>query len=180
MKIQPIRMLLGPRHENSVAAHGTLLVGWCWGLCFLAWLFGISLPIMTVDNIALFTTEYTIISVVRSLVRDQDWFLALVVFTFTIAAPLYKFEQLWRLWRRYDSSGNKASQALQRLSWISNWSMADVFVVAMAVVISKTSGFFANAHAGVGMYFFAAAAFGSMLVGHWLKSRIQNIQTSHD
>lgn len=180
MKIQPMRMLLGPQHENSIAARGTPLVGWAWWLCITAWLLGISLPIMTVDKIALFTTKYSILSVVSLLVRDQDWFLAFVVFTFTIAAPLYKFDQLWRLWRRYDSSGIQARQALQRLSWISNWSMADVFVVAMIVVIAKTSGFFANAHVGVGLYIFAASAFGSMLLGHWLKSRIQNIQTSHD
>jgi len=169
------RLFLGVRHENSLAANGNQWIGWVWCLCISAWTLGIVLPIVTVTKFAIFTTDYSIAKITIDLLTEYDVFLAFVVFGFSIAGPFYKFDQLWRIWWRYDATGDMAQKAIRRLDLIGRWSMADVFIVAIAVVIAKTGGFFANAHVGIGLYFFAASALGSMLLGHSLKSKIHNI-----
>lgn len=166
------RFLLGARHENSLAAKGNQWIGWAWCFCILAWILGIALPIMTVTKFAIFTTDYSIAKIIINLLTGYDVLLAVIVFGFSIAGPYYKFDQLWRVWRRHDATGEMARKAIRRLDLIGRWSMADVFIVAIAVVIAKTGGFFANAHVGIGLYFFAASALGSMLLGQFLKSKI--------
>jgi len=172
MKNLLARLLLGTPHENSLAASGNQWIGWVLLACITAWTLGIVMPIVKIKKFAIFTTDYSIARITVDLLIEYDLFLALVVFGFSIAGPLYKFDQLWRVWRRYDATGEMAQKAIRRLDLISRWSMADVFVVAIAVVIAKTGGFFANAYVGVGLYFFAASAFGSMLLGQVLKSKI--------
>lgn len=135
------------------------------------WLAGISLPIMVIDRLLMFRNDYTILNVTWTLFGEGEWLLALIVGGFTVAAPLYKFERLYRLSRCLNGPDPETQRVLQHLSWISNWSMADVFVVAMIVVIAKTSGFLADASAGPGLYFFAASAIASTLLGHYLRSR---------
>ncbi len=167
-----IHVIPGERHENSLAANGNQWIGWIWFFCIISWILGIALPIVTVTKFAIFTTEYSIVKITIDLLTGYDVFLAIIVFGFSIAGPIFKFDQLWRVWRRYDATGEMARKAIRRLDLIGRWSMADVFIVAIAVVIAKTGDFFANANVGIGLYFFAASALGSMLLGQFLKSKI--------
>ncbi|MGE0612157.1 MAG: paraquat-inducible protein A [Hyphomicrobiales bacterium] len=160
--------MAGGRGGPVTWAHGALLLVIC------LWLAGISLPIMVIDRLLMFRDDYTILNVTWTLFGEGEWLLALIVGGFTVAAPLYKFERLFRLSRCIDASEPETQRVLQHLSWISNWSMADVFVVAMVVVIAKTSGFLADASAGPGLYFFAGSAVGSTVLGHALKRRVED------
>lgn len=165
-------------HGNSIAASGVNWAGLAIVLCLVTWVLGVILPVITVNRLYLLTSEHSIIGIVRVLVSDNEWLLAGVVGLFTIAAPFYKFYLLWRLWFGHDANSKQALRAAQQISWVSNWSMADVFVVAIIVVIFKTSGFFANASSGPGLYFFAASAIGSMIVGQVLKSRLTALRSA--
>lgn len=115
------------------------------------------------------TTEepFRLLGTIRTLYERGDWFLVVAITAFTIVFPVGKYLALGVVLTRRDPARSRW------LTWIKNlgqWSMGDVFVVALIVVIVRINSGFANVQVGVepGLYVFAASVLTSMIVSTFL------------
>jgi len=151
-------------------------LGWAVLVCFVLWCAGAVVPMVQTVKVIFWGQDYSILSFIITLFDKGEWFLLILVGLFGVANPLFKLDQLYRVWRRLDVHGDRINKALMRIDLISKWSMADVFVVAVLVAVAKTSSFLANAHVKPGLYLFAASSIGSMLIAYFLKQSVERHQ----
>ncbi len=171
--------LIGQPHSNSLSKSGGIIdkaLGWATLGCFILWGFGVGLPLMTITKVWYFDDTYSVATFIIELWKNNEWLLFALLLVFGIGVPVFKLDQMFRVWRCYDISGDKISKAFKRIDLVSKWSMGDVFVVAVTLVILKTSGVMANANVEPGLYFFAASALGSMVVSFYLKRSFERSQ----
>ncbi len=178
MREKIVTALLGRGHSNSISKVGTFqdkALGHAILVCFLAWISGILMPLMTVEKFYIFSDTYAIVDIVMTLFEAGEGFILALVVLFAGLIPLLKFHQMYLVWRRHDVRGEAAERTLKRIEVISKWAMGDVFVVAIFVVFGKTSGVFANATVEPGLYIFASSILGSMVISILLKRSIQRL-----
>lgn len=109
----------------------------------------------------------SVITTIGSLVRANNYFVALLVAGFSVITPIVKIiiailvvQRRWPGWH---------DRGLNFIKAIGKWSMADVFVVAILVAYFAASGDeFSEAKIGLGLYFFAAYCFLSQFSTHML------------
>ena len=160
------------RLPNSLAFAGQWwerLLGITILLCLYAWALGVSEPLMTVEKLWVFEDTYSVLAIMETLRREGDMLLYALVGLFAVANPLFKMGGLLVVWAWFDVTGKRIVTAFSAVEIVSKWSMADVFVVAMLVVIAKTSGFLADARVEPGLSWFAGSAVGSMAAAQVLK-----------
>jgi paraquat-inducible protein A len=124
---------------------------------------------MTVEKFFIFSDTYAIVDIVLTLYDAGEGFILALVVLFAGLIPLLKFHQMYLVWRGHDAHGEEAKRILRRIEVISKWSMGDVFVVAIIVVIGKTSGMLANAVVEPGLYIFTGSILGAMVISILLK-----------
>lgn len=129
------------------------------GICLAL---GLSLPILKVPRYVFWTDEISLLTAVRVLLRDGQYFLGLIILTFAIILPTFKLLYLLvvaslpaHLTRRHH---------LAALAWLGKWSMHDVLVLALAIFFIKSHGLY-DAASLTGVLFFTAAV-GLMLLAH--------------
>ena len=130
---------------------------------------GVSLPILRVNKLLVFSEPFSILDGVHALVEDDDWFIAGLIVAFSIAFPLLKVGTLFVLWwrrRRGDAPSPRSLAALQALG---KWSMLDVFVVALTIFAIKARAF-ADANVAVAIYPFVVAIALTAYSGHALNT----------
>jgi paraquat-inducible protein A len=162
-------------HRNSIRKIGRKrdkALGPLMGLCAAAWVAGLVMPLMTVEKVFVFVDTHSIASIMLTLIAESEWVLFALIFLFSVVMPVVKFDQLYRVWFRFDVSGASVDKAQKRIDAVSKWSMGDVFVVAVIVVIFKTSGVLADARIEPGLYVFAASVVGSMAVTVMLRRAV--------
>ena len=108
-----------------------------------------------------------LLTTIRTLYERGDWFLVVAITAFTIFFPVSKYLALGVVLTQHDPTRSRW------LTWIKNlgqWSMGDVFVVALVVVIVRINSGFANVAVAVepGLYVFAASVLTSMFVSTFL------------
>lgn len=136
------------------------------------------MPVMTVRTLLVFYDEVSIIEGALRLIESGDYLLVAIILTFTIVFPVCKLGLAFLVWRRLDfqapTDGARAEsgqdEGLQQgelgraLRWVelfSKWSMLDVFVVALVVVIVKMS-LVSDVTIHAGLYVFCVAVMLSM------------------
>ena len=117
---------------------------------------GVFLPVVEVSNLAIFATRFSIAEAAWELIADEQYLLGFVIVVFSVVFPLGKIIAVAVLWRRYRLSGAMPGKWIGRLEFFGRWSCADVLLVAIAIVVAKSSGI-ANARMEFGMWFFAAS-----------------------
>jgi paraquat-inducible protein A len=132
----------------------------------LAYVLGILWPLMTIEKSILgfkFSGEtVSLVSGLADLFARGDVFLFLIVFVFSIAFPVGKLVVLFRLWH-HPYTADRCEALAHRLAVFGKWSMLDVMVVGLLVVIVKIRGMVAvNVHAG--LYLFAVSVILTMLM----------------
>lgn len=142
------------------------------GSSALLYLCGILAPLMSVTKFFIFTNTVSLLTVVRQLFAEGYYVLGIVVGTFAGLVPIGKLIvasiACWRL--------SRTSASLQRLVhqlalW-GKWSMLDVFLVALLVVVVKVPGMMmVKVH--YGLYAFAA----SILLLHIATCRLTGMMT---
>ncbi len=120
-------------------------------LCFAL---GITLPIMEVDRLFVFSQTPSLVEIVTSLASAGDFGLAAIVGLFSIAFPLVK---LAAIHLALVGTGPQGGTVPRWMHAIANWSMLDVVLVALVVFAAKTSGL-ASAVSKPGLWFFALSA----------------------
>jgi paraquat-inducible protein A len=114
------------------------------------------LPVVEVSNLAIFSSRFSIAEAAWELVADEQYLLGIVVIVFSAIFPLGKILVALVLWQRFRKTGTAPGRWIGCLEFFGRWSCADVLLVAMVIVVAKTSGI-ANARMDIGMWFFAAS-----------------------
>lgn len=159
-------MTLPFRHPHSLAAlvqgadrwlgAGLLLAT---GLLGLGWI----LPLMSVDQLWLLSTDLSILDATGELWVEGHYFLFAVIAVFSILFPLGKVLLALHLWWRMPLDAPGVTHYLDRVERLGRWSMLDVFVVALTVVAIEVS-LVGDVVLYGGLYCFTAAVVLSMLI----------------
>jgi len=114
---------------------------------------GITFPVMRVTELWVFKNEFSIIDGIGKLWFEGEALLAVIVAAFSIAFPVTKILLAWVIWHYADAQRPHFRLFLRFLIVSGRWSMADVFVIATAIMIAKITGF-ADATSQPGLYYF--------------------------
>lgn len=121
---------------------------------------GLYLPVLTVRKIWEKNT-FTILGGIENLYSEHQYFLAFVIFFFSIVFPVAKLLALYTIWF-FPMRAESRQRILSWLSALGKWSMLDVFVVAV-IIVSVKLGVLASANAEKGVYYFAVSILLAML-----------------
>lgn len=131
---------------------------------------GLTLPLLSVDRLFLFSEEPSVIAVIGGLWRGGDVLLAAIVFAGSVLFPIAKLSVL------HLAAAGIGGGLVRRLEALGRWSLLDVLLVALIVFSAKTSGV-AAAASRPGLWFFAAAVLLAAAAGV-LASRIRRSATA--
>jgi paraquat-inducible protein A len=136
---------------------------------------GLTLPVLETQKLVFWKSSYTIIDGIINLWKDGHYALSILIFVFSIIFPAIKLAgQAWLWFRPFDAERRQAWA--HTINALGKWSMLDVFVVAVVVVITQTGGLL-DASPRPGIYFFGAAIALSMLVTMQLNALIRQVDS---
>ena len=149
-----LRRIWHAEHSLSARARGLdRLVDAALAASMVLFGLGIALPVMTVTELWFFDNEFSILGGIVKLWSEGEALLAVVVAAFSIVFPFFKITLAWAIWHHADAKRPHFRLFLKLLAVSGRWSMADVFVIATAIMIAKIAGF-ADATSAVGLYYF--------------------------
>jgi paraquat-inducible protein A len=125
---------------------------------------GLVLPVMTVDKFFVFSAQFSIIGSLEALWRAHEYVLFAAVGLFSVVFPILKLTACFAAWYG----------APLRTKWIEGlgrWSMLDVFLLAILLVIIRGAG--TGAHTEIGLFVFAVAVIGSILAARWFHTAMR-------
>lgn len=120
------------------------------------------LPTFKLERFILGSDEYSIWQTVTGLWQDKSYILSVIIFFFSMVFPATKLGLMGWLWFSHTQEDER-DRVLHWLGILGKWSMLDVFVVAILIVLVKASSLM-DASAMYGIYIFAAAIALSMIV----------------
>jgi paraquat-inducible protein A len=122
---------------------------------------GLYLPIFTVRKLWERNT-FSILTGILNLWHERYYFLALIIFFFSVIFPFAKLASLFVIWL-VKLRDEQRRRLLYFLEILGKWSMLDVFVAAV-IIVSVKLGVLASARMEKGIYFFGASIIIAMLV----------------
>lgn len=129
---------------------------------FVLLILGLFLPVMHLKELVIFKSTFSVVTGIQGLFHEGHYGLAIILFLFSVVFPIFKLAALCALW-----SGKMVARKRERfLHWLAvlgKWSMLDVFVVAVTIVITKISKL-AAAEPRAGIYFFCASVVLTMFI----------------
>jgi paraquat-inducible protein A len=128
---------------------------------------GIAMPSIKLTKFYFFSTEFSLISTVASLIQRNQIFLGVLVFVFSILLPVFKILYLVLLTTMPPEALERQYRRLRALEWLGKWSMHDVLVLALMIFFLKSQGIY-DATSLSGVYFFTAAVVFMILAYAWL------------
>ncbi|HEX4894429.1 MAG TPA: paraquat-inducible protein A, partial [Hyphomicrobiaceae bacterium] len=128
---------------------------------------GVSLPSIKLTKFYFFSTEYSLISTVYTLIQRNQVFLGSLVFIFSILLPVFKILYLVMLTTMTAEALERQYFRLRALEWLGKWSMHDVLVLALMIFFIKSQGIY-DATSLSGVYFFTLAVVFMILAYAWL------------
>ncbi|UJF24357.1 paraquat-inducible protein A [Suttonella sp. R2A3] len=125
---------------------------------------GLVMPMMTVSKMVVVSNEFSILSGIGALLADKTFGLGLILLTFSVIFPLVKFIGMAAYLYYYPAIPNALVHWQKTLSRLAKFSMLDVFVVALMLMIVKL-GYLVEVTIHHGIYWFSAAVIISMISG---------------
>ena len=136
-------------------------------LAVLLFLTGIFFPFFHVTKFWIFHDGISVVGGILTLFQEGEYFLFAVLSLFTLVFPGVKLGLLAVIWAERDH----ALARVRRLhGWVENagrWSMLDVFVVAILIVVMKSAGV-AQIRIGVGLYLFTFSVIATQAASAWV------------
>lgn len=120
--------------------------------CFIA---GVRLPVVTLKQFFIFSTDHSILSMIAALYQDGELLLCAILLVFSVLLPAAKIMLLAAM-LAMPRAGPVPPVLRRILDAVNKWAMLDVLVVALVIVGVRTSGV-AAALSRPGLYFFCAA-----------------------
>lgn len=128
---------------------------------------GLALPTIELKELVFKKNTFSILAGIQALVQEKYYFLALIIFVFSIIFPIVKLGILAGSWL-LPMTARARQTWIQYLEITGKWSMLDVFVVALMIIITRTSGLI-KARPLPGIYWFAGSVILAMLASSYLK-----------
>lgn len=125
-------------------------------ITFSLFIAGISLPILTITKLLIVSNEVSILTGLYELVEEEQYFIFVVIFLFSIVLPLLKIYYLYLLSFKHSAENKTYEKHLYLMHRYGRWSMLDIFVIAILIMTVKL-GALASVEIEIGMYFFTAA-----------------------
>lgn len=123
---------------------------------------GVTLPAIQLTKLYWWTDRHSILSAIYALYLEEEYFLAGLIFLFSVVVPTCKLLYLLVVSAFASPRPTRREHALERLESLGKWSMMDVLVLALIVFYVNASSL-AEASALPGVYFFAASVFLTMI-----------------
>ncbi|MEA1888355.1 MAG: paraquat-inducible protein A [Pseudomonadota bacterium] len=142
---------LATRHPNKDILIKFLLV-----LSTVLLLVGIFAPMMTLSKFVWIENRFSLFAGTLQLFADGQYLLFIILLAFSIVLPVAKIILLFRFWYADSSSCQQLQHFMNWISHYGKWSMLDVFVVALLLVIVKL-GVLATVEVHYGIYMYAFA-----------------------
>lgn len=133
------------------------------------------LPVLAIKKFVFWKSSYSLWSGTIGLFASRHFGLGAILLTFSIIFPFAKLVILTALWCGHFTQEQRL-KVLKWLEFLGRWSMMDVFVVAIIVVIAKSGGPL-QASAKIGIYFFATAIIFSLLLTMYIKKLAKRLGT---
>ncbi len=137
-------------------------------------LIGLSTPILTISQFIFISNSFSVLSGIYELLKHGQIILFLVVSLFSLIMPVLKIWLLFRIVNNRQVHSATIQRYLTLMHDYGRWSMLDVLVVAMMIVMVKL-GTIATIQVHYGLYVFGAA----VLLIMYLTHRVVNL-TAHD
>lgn len=115
---------------------------------------GLLLPVLETTRLWVFETHYSLIDTVRALIDEGEIALGLLIGFFSLATPAVKALAVTGLHLRPAGSG--AGALAGWVDRLGKWSLTDVLVVALLIVMASGEGLTLASEPG--LWFFAAGA----------------------
>jgi len=124
---------------------------------------GVTLPALSVSSLWVFQETYSILGGIIAMAEQGQLLLAAFVFSVSVAFPIGKIVLgllVLRRMRRLEAGADaRLARLMGRLSALSRWSMADVLVLALLVIILNGQMLTtADLHSGVALFALGVAA----------------------
>jgi len=105
-----------------------------------------------------------LLGIIKSLFLDGSIFLGIIIFLFSVVFPTLKIALCALALIPYRNNGpQRKDKIIKTIGYVSKWSMADVFIVAVIIVMFKAKGFNFRFTAEAGIYLYAISAILSSL-----------------
>lgn len=139
---------------------------------------GVCAPLMTVTQWFLFAQTFSLVSGLTQLWRAGDYVLCLIVLTCALLMPLVKMGLVAVVSNTTAWTTPRLCRTLHGLALCGKWSMLEVFIVALLVVVGQGRGLVAvDVHAG--LYALAASVLLLHLATCRLDTRMQRRVEDH-
>jgi paraquat-inducible protein A len=109
-------------------------------LAFALYLAGLFRPFTEVTKLWIFDSEVSVINGLVSLWEANEYFLFMILGVFTVAFPAVKMLALLAIWLVPALTRDSAQGMFRFVSHLGKWSMLDVFVVAILVILMRSGG----------------------------------------
>jgi len=159
-------------NKLRLGAWRPLVPGVAWWLTFIVLVLAWFAPLFTVHRFWIFDNTVSMVSGLGQLIAAGEYLLFVLIGGFSVLFPMAKMLGLFPGCHGI-ALPSKARPWVRRLNAVGHWSMLDVFVVAILVVVIKL-GEVVRIEIRYGLYLFAAAVIFSMLL-----ARIQRTK-QHD
>jgi len=150
-----------------------------WLASCLQLLIGMTLPMFSFTKFYIFNDTFSLLAGVIHLLQEGELFLFLILFTFSIAVPIYKITLSFLLVSNRITETKRKIKTVNHLAVIGKWSMADVFVIAILAATVKL-GMIASIEVHAGLFVFGSGVLTSMLLVQTLLSdyELRPVKTS--
>lgn len=144
--------------------HFRILLGAWIAVGILAFIAGITLPMMTLTKLVWFDNTFTVLSGIGALLAQETFALGMLLMTFSILFPAVKFLAMLAYVLIYPPLPRALVQWQYALGKVAKFSMLDVFVVAVMLMVVQL-GAMAEVDIHGGIYWFTLAVLVSMSAG---------------
>lgn len=127
---------------------------------------GVYMPVIRFTTVYVWTREHSIVTIIWALYQNQELFLCVVLFAFSVLVPFLKLSYLLALVISPDLNPEFRHRSVSTMEWLGRYSMTDVMVLALMIFYVNSSGY-TEATVLPGTYFFAASALITMLAYGW-------------
>ncbi len=128
---------------------------------------GIFFPFFHVEKFWVFSNAVSVVGGIYTLLEEGEYFLFGVLTLFTLVFPVVKLVLLSLIWAEREHDLKKMQRMHYRVAQLGKWSMLDVFVVAVLIVVMKSAGV-AQIHIGSGIYFFTFSVVATQTASAWI------------
>jgi paraquat-inducible protein A len=157
----------------STPARSTAVVPVLLVVAAALFLSGVFFPFFHVSKFWVFHEAISVVGGIVTLFQEGEYFLFAVLTLFTLVFPAAKLGLLALIWLERDKNLPRIQRLHARVAALGKWSMLDVFVVAILIVVMKAAGL-AKIEIGFGLYLFTFSVVATQFASAWINRQLSD------